>query len=164
MLPGHKTPTTSQPTNQPICTPPDYCRQLQLLDGSCQQQHVTFSLLRTDWPYLMNTAKGEKVNLILSQRSASQIAFFLLSFSYYFCCFFSFFLFCSYFPSFSTLFLLFTSSFRFSSSLWPGAVAESVEHWSRVWKIMGSNPGWVKPMTYKIDTCRFLARCSALLG
>ena len=28
----------------------------------------------------------------------------------------------------------------------------------------GSNPGWVKPMTYKIYTCRFLAWCSALIG
>ena len=44
------------------------------------------------------------------------------------------------------------------------AVAESGEHWSRVREIVGSNPGQVKPMTYKIDTCRFLARCSALLG
>ena len=26
-----------------------------------------------------------------------------------------------------------------------------------------TNPGRVKPMTYKIDTCQFLARCSALL-
>ena len=49
-----------------------------------------------------------------------------------------------------------------NTPLRPGAVAESVEHWSRVWKIMGSNPGRVKPMTYKIDTCRFLTRCSAL--
>ncbi len=45
-----------------------------------------------------------------------------------------------------------------------GAVAESVEHWSRVREIVGSNPGRVKPMTYKIDICHFLARCSALLG
>ena len=42
--------------------------------------------------------------------------------------------------------------------------AESVEHWSRVWKIVGSNPSRVKPMTYKIDTCCMLARYSALLG
>ena len=39
-----------------------------------------------------------------------------------------------------------------------GAVAESIEHWSRVWDIVGSNPGQVKPMTYQIDTCRFLAQ------
>ena len=26
------------------------------------------------------------------------------------------------------------------------------------------NSGQVKPVTYKIDTCRFVARCSALLG
>ena len=29
----------------------------------------------------------------------------------------------------------------------PGAVAESVEHWSRVREIVGSNPSWVKAMT-----------------
>ena len=46
----------------------------------------------------------------------------------------------------------------------PGAVAESVEHWSRLREIVGSNTGRVKPMTYKIDTCRFLARCLVLLG
>ena len=45
-----------------------------------------------------------------------------------------------------------------------GAVAESVEHWSRVWEIVGSNAGRVKLMTYTIDTCHFLARCSASLG
>ena len=39
----------------------------------------------------------------------------------------------------------------------PGAVTESVEHWS-------SNPSRVKPMTYKLDTSHFLAKCSALLG
>ena len=47
---------------------------------------------------------------------------------------------------------------------WPGVVAESVEHWFRVLEIVGSNPGRVKPMTYKTDTCRFLAKCSPLLG
>ena len=59
----------------------------------------------------------------------------------------------------------------------PGAVAKSVEHGPRVREmalskvrtgplrvIVGSNPGQVKPMTHKIDTCYFLARCSALLG
>ena len=45
-----------------------------------------------------------------------------------------------------------------------GRGAESVEHWSRVREIVGSNPVRVKPMPYQIDTCRFLARCSALLG
>ena len=30
--------------------------------------------------------------------------------------------------------------------------------------LTGSNLGRVKPMTYKIATCHFLARCSALLG
>ena len=81
-------------------------------------------------------------------------------------------------------FLLFP--YRFYSSLWrwhchqsqlllpvaratfshnrPGTVVESVEHWSRVRETVGSNPAWVKAMTYQIDTCRFPARCSALLG
>ena len=45
-----------------------------------------------------------------------------------------------------------------------GAVAELVEHWSRVLEIVDSNPIRVKSMTSKIDTCGFLARCSALLG
>ena len=44
------------------------------------------------------------------------------------------------------------------------AVAESAEQWPRVLEIVGSNPGRVKPMTYQIDICRLLARCSALLG
>ena len=35
---------------------------------------------------------------------------------------------------------------------------------SDVREIVGSNPGQVKPMIYQIDTCRLLARCSALLG
>ena len=39
-----------------------------------------------------------------------------------------------------------------------------VEHWCRMREIVGLNHGRVKPMTYKVDTCRFLARCSALLG
>ena len=38
-----------------------------------------------------------------------------------------------------------------------GAVAESVEHWPHVLEIVGSNPDGVKSMTYKIDTCHFLA-------
>ena len=32
----------------------------------------------------------------------------------------------------------------------PGEVAESVEHWSRMWDILGSKPGRVKSMTYQI--------------
>ena len=44
------------------------------------------------------------------------------------------------------------------------AVAESVEHWCRVREIVGSNTGRVKPMPYQIDSCRYLARCSALFG
>ena len=46
----------------------------------------------------------------------------------------------------------------------PGGVADLVEHWSRLREIMGLNPSWVKPMTYQIDTSRFLFRCPALLG
>ena len=46
----------------------------------------------------------------------------------------------------------------------PGVVAYSVEHGPRVWEIVGSNLSRVKPMTYEINTCRFLARCTALLG
>ena len=49
-------------------------------------------------------------------------------------------------------------------TLVPGAVAESVEHWPHVWEIIGLNPCRVEPMTYQIDTRRFLARCSALFG
>ena len=45
-----------------------------------------------------------------------------------------------------------------------GPVVESVEHGSRLREIVVSNHGRVKPMTYQIDTCRFLARCLALLG
>ena len=45
----------------------------------------------------------------------------------------------------------------------PGSVAELVKHWSRMWEIVGSIPGRVKAMSYKIDTCLFLAWCSALL-
>ena len=44
-----------------------------------------------------------------------------------------------------------------------GTVAESVEHRSSVREIVSSNPSRVKPMTYQIDTCCFLARCSAIL-
>ena len=45
-------------------------------------------------------------------------------------------------------------------SVSPDVVAESEEHWSRVRE---GDHGF-KPMTYKINTCRFLARYSALLG
>ena len=45
----------------------------------------------------------------------------------------------------------------------PGAVAESVENVSCVGEIVGLNPCRVRPLTYKIDTSQFLARCSALL-
>ena len=41
----------------------------------------------------------------------------------------------------------------------PGMVAESVDNRSHVWEIVGSNPSWVKPMTYQIDTCRFKSWC-----
>ena len=43
-------------------------------------------------------------------------------------------------------------------------MAESVEHRPRAREIVGANPDQVKPMTYKIGNCRFLSRCSALLG
>ena len=46
----------------------------------------------------------------------------------------------------------------------PGRVVELVEHEPRVWEIRSLVPGWVKLMTYQIDTCRFLAWWSALIG
>ena len=51
----------------------------------------------------------------------------------------------------------------------PDGMAEYVERSSPVWRDRGfesavSNSGWVKFMTYKLNRCRFLARCSALLG
>ena len=39
----------------------------------------------------------------------------------------------------------------------PGAVAKSVEREPRVREIGSSVPSQVKSMTYKIDTCHFLA-------
>ena len=45
-----------------------------------------------------------------------------------------------------------------------GEVAESVEHLFCGREILGSNPARVKPMTYKINACRFLARCSLRVG
>ena len=44
--------------------------------------------------------------------------------------------------------------------LQPGAVTELVEHCPGAGEIVGR----VKPMTYRTDTCLFLARCSTLLG
>ena len=44
----------------------------------------------------------------------------------------------------------------------PGMVAELIE--PRVWVFGSSVPFRVKPMTYQIDTCYFLAWCSALIG
>ena len=46
----------------------------------------------------------------------------------------------------------------------PGAVPESVEHGLRVWDIGTLVPGQVKPMTYKIDICHFLAWYLPLIG
>ena len=43
-------------------------------------------------------------------------------------------------------------------------LGESVERGPHVWEIGSSVPSRVKPMTYKIDTCRFLAWHSALIG
>ena len=46
----------------------------------------------------------------------------------------------------------------------PGTVAELVERWPRVWEIGSLVLGRVKSMTYKIDTCRFVAWHSTLIG
>ena len=46
----------------------------------------------------------------------------------------------------------------------PIAVAESVERGPRIREMGRFVPGRVKPMTYKINACRFLAWLSALLG
>ena len=56
--------------------------------------------------------------------------------------------------------------YMYCAVLWPKlrVVAEFVEHWSRMREIVSSNPDRVRPMTYQIDTCGFLARSSALLG
>ena len=32
----------------------------------------------------------------------------------------------------------------------PSMVAETIDHWSRRLEIVGSNPGQIKPMTYKL--------------
>ena len=45
----------------------------------------------------------------------------------------------------------------------PDAVAESVKGGTRVWEIGNLVPGRVKPITYQIYTCPFLARHSTLL-
>ena len=42
--------------------------------------------------------------------------------------------------------------------------AQWIEPRTRVWEIGSSIPSQVKPMLYKIDTCYFLARRSALIG
>ena len=42
-------------------------------------------------------------------------------------------------------------------------VVELIEHRPHMWEIRSLVLGRVKPMTLKIDTCRFLARRSALL-
>ena len=39
-----------------------------------------------------------------------------------------------------------------------GMLAESLGHMPCVWEIWSSVPGRVKPMTCKIDTCRYLVR------
>ena len=46
----------------------------------------------------------------------------------------------------------------------PGAMAESVEHGSRVREIVGSNPWSSEINAYQIDTCGFLSQCLVLLG
>ena len=48
--------------------------------------------------------------------------------------------------------LMIYETLAFSMHLIPGAVGESVEHRLRVREIVRSNPGHVKPVTYKIDT------------
>ena len=53
-----------------------------------------------------------------------------------------------------------------SAHLWQhqGAVAESIERRPRVREIESLILGQVKPVTYKVDTCHFLAWCLALIG
>ena len=46
----------------------------------------------------------------------------------------------------------------------PAAVTESVEHGPHLWEIGSMIPSRAKPMTNKINTCRFVAWCSALIG
>ena len=43
-------------------------------------------------------------------------------------------------------------------------VIESVERKLPMLKVGSSNPDRVKPMAYKVYTCRYLTWCSALLG
>ena len=45
-----------------------------------------------------------------------------------------------------------------------GAVVELLERGPPVWEIGSSVPSRVKPVTYKIDTCHFVAWRSALIG
>ena len=46
----------------------------------------------------------------------------------------------------------------------PKVVAISVENRLPMWIIRSFNLSQVKPMTYKIDTCHFLAWCLVLIG
>ena len=53
-----------------------------------------------------------------------------------------------------------TGSFM-ASTLIPDVVADSMERLLCMWEIGSLVPGRVKPVTYKIETCHFLARRSA---
>ena len=44
------------------------------------------------------------------------------------------------------------------------AMAQSVERRLLVWKVWNLSPSRVKGMSYKIDACRYLGWCSALIG
>ena len=55
--------------------------------------------------------------------------------------------------------------FAFITLMLPsGAMTESVEREPRVWEIGSSVSHRFKPMNYKVDTCHFLAWCSALIA
>ena len=68
-----------------------------------------------------------------------------------------------YHVSWRILYIL-TLIFHILSLVKPSALAHLVERGLRMREIGGMIPGGVKPMTYPIDTCRFLARRSALIG
>ena len=51
--------------------------------------------------------------------------------------------------------MLYDGSFDFFAN--PGTVAESVEHRPRMREMGSLMPDCIKPMTYKIDNCHFLA-------
>ena len=51
------------------------------------------------------------------------------------------------------------STQRPSIARWHGRTGKSTG-WLPVWKVASSNFNWVKPMTYKIDTCHSLPRLS----